>query len=192
MKQHITLEQLNELSEYQKERLNSIWIPNKYDLAVASICKDAMNDEYAQIEFVIGDIEVYELTSSKLLITLWNIKSLRDNIAEDEIEASEDEMSEQEWYKEDDDENNSDDEYSYECFNPVSYGKQDCLPLLNVGQMLKILQQFNYGDGRFYVDIVKNKKCGIGRDIYIYDNYGNDYEAMELCDVLWEAITLLL
>lgn len=197
MKQRITLEQLNQLSEYQKERISSLWMPEKYDLAVATICKDAMNDEYEQFEFVIGEISVYEMSSYKLSVTLWDIQALNDlnnetseseEAEEDtwgEEETSEEVWDEEEWYGDDDQE---DIDFEYEFSMPSSFKKEECLPLLNIGQMIRILQDLDFKGGKFYIDVIKNKKYGIGGDIKSYDYYGNEYEDSELCDLLWESI----
>jgi hypothetical protein len=58
MKQHITIEDLSQLSSGQKERLRYLWVPKKYDLAYAEICKNAQYDEYDKYEFVIGRVDI--------------------------------------------------------------------------------------------------------------------------------------
>jgi len=178
MKQHITVENLMELNEYQRDRLNSLWNPGRYDLAVGFLCKDAENNEYDIFPFVIGHMSIIE-TRSGYSMTLMNLEALRGWRAQEE-EAQEETGAEEEFSEED---------FIYEYERPDIYNKEDCLPLLNIGQMIEILNKCAYGKGSFYINLLKDPMdCSIGRNIEEYIDYGTDYSGEELCDVLWTAI----
>lgn len=185
MKLRIINEQLNDLSEYQKQRLNAVWIPEKYDLVVAKICIDAINAEYEDYRFVIGDIEVFESAYHQLYVTLWDIKSTAH-----EEDENHDSMYNEDQYIEETTEMNTDN--SFKMIHPSSFNKEECLPLLNIGQMIKLLHNLRYGEGCFYMDLHHEKESGIGTDIYTYHNRGNENQGEEICDVLWEKIKSLL
>lgn len=178
MKQHITMENLTELSEYQRDRLNDLWIPQRYDLAAGFLCKNAETNEYDIFEFVIGHVNIAE-TRSGYSMTLMNLEGIR-GWGMNEVEAQED-IDKEEEYGEDD--------FSYEYERPDIYSKRDCMPLLNIGQMLGILNRCEYGKGNFYINYKKDSNgYGVGRDIEEFIDYGTDYNEEELCDALWKAV----
>lgn len=185
MKQHITVEELMELAPYQRDRLNDLWIPRKYDLAAAFICKDAENNEYDIFEYVIGHVNVEE-SRSGYHMTLVNMESIRSLVSAQEeandesinVDPAEDEFKEE--------------DFCFEYERPDIYSKNDCLPLLNIGQMLEILKKCGYGNGKFYTNIDSDGKTGIGREIAEYESYGMDYENEELCNALWSAVKEVL
>lgn len=188
MKQHITMENLTELSEYQKDRLNDLWIPRRYDLAAGFLCKNAETNEYDIFEFVVGHVNIGE-TRSGYYMTLMNLEAIRGwgtNEAEPQEETeAEKETDEEEAYDEE--------EFLFEYERPDIYSKGDCMPLLNIGQMLEILNKCEYGKGNFYTNFNKDSNgCGVGRDIEQYVDYGTDYHKEELCDALWEAVKAAL
>jgi hypothetical protein len=177
MKQHITIENLLELTEYQRDRLNDLWIPQRHDTAVGFLCKDAENNEYDIFEFVIGHVIIRE-TGAGYSMTLINLEALRE--LKKQEEAPEEEVDTEEFFEED---------FVFEYQRPDIYSKGDCLPLLNIGQMLEILSKCGYGNGNFYVNFKKdNKECEVGRDIDRYLDLGIDYNGEELCDILWTAL----
>ena len=59
MKQRITRKDLENLTEEQKRRLNELWIPSLYDVAVAKVLKNVVTDEYDEYEYVIGGISIH-------------------------------------------------------------------------------------------------------------------------------------
>lgn len=186
MKQYITIENLKELTEYQRDRLNELWTPRKYDLAAAFLCKDAENNEYDIFEFVIGHVSIGE-TRSGYYMTLMNLEALRYWGAETNTgreENAEEEIDMEEYNEED---------FIFEYERPDVYSKADCLPLLSIGQMIEILNKCGYGNGSFYINLQKETDgCGIGRNIEEYADFGTDYNGKELCDVLWEAVKEVL
>ncbi len=54
MKYRITKEDIAQLTDAQKKRLNELWLPDKYDVVLANICINAETEEYVQFEFVVG------------------------------------------------------------------------------------------------------------------------------------------
>lgn len=178
MKQHITIENLMELTEYQRDRLNSLWIPQQYDLAAGFLCKDAENNEMDIFEFVIGHVNIGEKRAGYYM-TLMNLEALRNwGIQEDETKE---ETNEEEEYNEED--------FTFEYERPDIYSKGDCLPLLSIGQMIEILNKCGYGKGSFYINYQKETNgYAVGRDIEQYIDFGTDYNEEELCDALWTAV----
>ena len=177
MKQHITIENLMELTEYQRDRLNDLWIPQQYDLAAGFLCKDAESNESDIFEFVIGHVNIGE-TRSSYYMTLMNLEALRSwGIRED---TAEEEVDMEEYNEED---------FIFEYERPDIYSKGDCMPLLNIGQLLEILNKCEYGKGKFYINFQKDTNgYGVGRDIEQYIDFGTDYNGEELCDALWAAV----
>jgi hypothetical protein len=181
MKQHITIENLMELTEYQRDRLNDLWVPKRYDTAVGFLCKDAESNEYDVFEFVIGHVSIRE-TGAGYSMTLINHEALRE--LKKQEEAPEEEVDMEEFFEE---------EFVFEYQRPDIYSKGDCLPMLNIGQMLEILNKCGYGSGNFYVNFKKDdKECEIGRDIDRYLDLGIDHKGEELCDILWTALKEVL
>lgn len=182
MKQHITVENLMELTEYQRDRLNDLWTPQKYDLAAGFLCKDAESNEYDIFEFVIGRVNIGE-TRSGYYMTLVNLEAARDMGIQEEAAQEAAEVEEE--YNEED--------FIYEYERPDIYGKADCMPLLSIGHMLELLDKCGYGNGSFYVNFHKEADgCGVGKNIEEYIDYGMDYDGKELCDALWEAVKEIL
>jgi len=184
MKQHITVENLMELTEYQRDRLNDLWTPQRYDLAAGFLIKDAENNEYDIFEFVIGHLKIGE-TRSGYYMTLMNLEALRGWANQGDAEEEEEEEVDTEEYNEED--------FIFEYERPDVYSKGDCMPLLNIGQMLEILNKCGYGKGDFYINFRKEtSSCGVGRDIEQYIDFGTDYSSEELCDALWAAVKEVL
>ena len=67
-------------------------------------------------------------------------------------------------------------------FGEVRHDKSDCLPLLNIGQMIELLEPYfesEYGTepARYFKGIILD---------------WDDFEIPELCDALWEAVKATL
>jgi hypothetical protein len=216
MKMKVTRDDLAQLSAYQKQRLTELWIPEKYDVAVASICKDIANDEYDEIEFVVGNIAIVHGTH----IYLTDLKAVPDNTGLDTDNVEHDSQSDKrlkhdsaifgqagedisaplkdmpdneenfEHYFESDDENEHYHEYNYE--RPTTFSKEECVPLLNIGQMIDILHRNNFGKHDFY--LIANTyeiSCELGKSVARWDS-GEENTPAELCDVLWESVKAIL
>ena len=193
MKQRITVEDLKSLTPEQKQNLNSIWKPSKFDHAVASICKDIINEEYEDYEFVVGNIEIYNGYRFLLYdIVHMSNENPDDSESTDETSQNDDEnySNEQDQYDDEDNEQeeveDSDEDFNY-C-RPSSFIKDECLPLLSIGQMIEILSKEAPSNGEFYLLAESGDLfCVIGNKAHSND-YGFQYENKELCDVLWELV----
>ena len=210
MKMHITLEDLAQLTENQKLRLSELWKPEKYDLAAASVCKDAENEEYDVFEFVVGNafLDTYKR------VFLMDIKAPDIDINEsdaDESEISENvenstedvstfgsalKSMESPFMDEEETAENDEDfepEFETDYTRPTCFNKGECCPLLNIGQMIELLQRKNFGEGDFYMTAsTADVGCELGKNAASWDRYGSDYEGKELCDVLWALTKTIL
>lgn len=75
---------------------------------------------------------------------------------------------------------------------PIVLAKEDCLPLLNIGDMIEILMRYNYGKHDFYLTASTYEiGCELGKSNTSWDN-GRDWQEAELCDVLWESVKAIL
>lgn len=206
MKRNITKEDLATLSDSQKVSLRELWLPEKYDLAVAYICKNAETEEYDEIEFVVGNLLLHHNH-----ITLIDIRRPKDEKDEDvdgesslkssvfNNDANESDLDEEEEENEDEieeelDEDFSDEDFEFAYEQPTTFSKEDCLPLLSITQMIEILDRKNFKDVNFYLSTsYDDKACEIGNTNSALEDYGNTHdESAELCDVLWEIIKQLL
>lgn len=182
MKQRITLEDLGDLNQYQRDRLNALWTPQRYDLAAGFLCMDAENNKYDVFEFVVGHVNITE-TRAGYHMTLINLEALRSVKAQENASEEEEDLEEAgigEFSEED---------FIFEYERPDIYNKGDCLPLPTLGQMFEILGKCGYGNGSFYADFSKSRnECGVGRDIEQFIDFGPDYKNEELCDALWAAV----
>lgn len=109
--------------------------------------------------------------------------------AEGMEEAIDDEFGEKEEVQKDDfEEEDLEDNFQ----PPTTYIKDDCTPLLTIGNMIEILQKNNYGKFDFFVSVTTYEKgCELSRDDSSWGNY-TDWEPAELCDVLWDSVKELL
>lgn len=182
MKQRITLEDLAGLDQYQRDRLNELWTPHRYDLAAGFLCMDAENNKYDIFEFVIGFVNISE-TRAGYNMTLINLEAIRS------LKAQSDEAETEESPEETDFEEFSEEDFIFEYERPDIYNKGDCLPLLTIGQMFELLTKCGYGNGDFYADFSKvRNEYGVGRNIEQYIDFGMDHINEELCDALWAAL----
>lgn len=182
MKLNITVNDLLELSEWQRKSLRSLWIPQKNDSAVAFVCKNVETEEIDKIEFVVGEVLARELNREKRYearkypaiydcydVTLRSLRLVEEEPEEEEI--TEDEES-----------------FDYEYFRQEDYFNLEyCLPLLNIGQMIKMLEELGYKSGSYNIGYNPDKK------IYSLVRPDSEYldgtqEAEELCDVLWNRL----
>lgn len=176
MKQNITVEDLLELSEWQKKSLRSLWLPQKYDLAVAFICMNVETDEMDKIEFVVGDVLAKEINREKRYevrkypalydcydVTLRSLRIVNEETVEEES-------------------------FDYEYIRQEDYFNLEyCLPLLNIGQMIKMIEDLGYKSSDYYIKFNSNTKK------YLIERPESDYldeafESEELCDVLWNRL----
>lgn len=186
MKLNITLEDLLELSEWQKKSLRSLWVPQKYDLAAAFVCMNVETEEIDSIEFVVGDVLAKEINREKRYearkypaiydcydVTLRSLRLIDEEITDEEEEKEED-------------------SFNFEYFRQEDYFNLEyCLPLLNIGQMIKILEVLGYNKADYNINFNFNNK------IYSLTRPDSDYidgtvEGEELCDMLWNRLKVFL
>ncbi|WP_242855840.1 hypothetical protein [Ruminiclostridium josui] len=109
-----------------------------------------------QITFVIGGLNITKRND----IILYDMKFLPDNLftlpsensSEDDTETDNDTDAEHPDDSLNDDFSEDfsiDEDFSFEFQRPESFHKEDCLPLLDIGQMIDILQRKNFGDCEF-------------------------------------------
>ncbi len=196
MKLRITDKDLAELTIEQKQNLCDLWLPQAYDVAVANVCVDAAEEKYNQITFVIGGLNITKHND----IILYDMKFLPDNLftvtensednescAANSVEDSEDTLNDD--FSED---FSIDEDFNFEIQRPESFNKQDCLPLLDIGQMIDILERKNFGECEFSLSVAfDDKTFDIGKNTSISDMYSSDNNC-ELCDILWLSLKALL
>jgi hypothetical protein len=195
MKMHITRDDLNKLTETQKRRLSELWKPEKYDLVAAYICKDADNEEYDVFEFVIGSI----MLDNYAHIYLNDIKApeLSSDQQDGDTEGDDSDLTDENADSDTDQiiEDEPDDELLLDLSysRPICFNKEECVPLVNIGQMIDILQRNNFGDGDFFVSVSTSEiGCELGKNTSNFNMYGFNHDNQELCDVLWELLKTIL
>lgn len=185
MKQHITAEDLLKLNSSQMLNLRDMWMPEPNTMAMARICKDVINDEYDTIVFVIGEVIVLE-DSTRLVLR--RLKLVDDNIADD-IDIDQDMELPDELPEEDDD----DEEIFFEYSEPGQYfSKDDCLPILNIGQMIEILNRVKFGQDGFSIFIPPARRFAGDSGPRVINGEEMEFEEEELCDALWNALVQFL
>ncbi|HEX2927506.1 MAG TPA: hypothetical protein VHP38_14820 [Ruminiclostridium sp.] len=207
MKLRITDKDLEELTLEQKQNLCDLWIPHAYDVAVASVCVDAAEEKYEQITFVVGGLNITRHND----MILYDMKFMPDELfrkssaecpacddskenpetsiePEDNSEAPDDALNED--FSED---FSIDDDYSFEFQRPESFNKQECLPLLDIGQMLDILERKNFGECDFSLSVAfGDKTFDMGKSAPVELFSGMSGENSELCDILWLSVKAVL
>jgi len=173
MKQNLTIEDLNSLTFSQKQTLNSLWLPAKYDRAVASVCTDAENDVYEYLEFVVGDVIV---TPGSTRITLERLKKADELVITDEEPSIEAEEAAVE-------------EFFDDFFDPGDlFQKENCLPLLNIGQLIEMLRNSKAGHDGFTLTIPPVSGIEAYQGYAINDRYGEVDRSEELVDLLFKIL----
>ena len=243
MKQRITRKDIEKLTDEQTRRLNELWTPALYDVAVAKVLKNVATDEYDEYDFVIGGIS---LNGTSIYLT--DLAAAKDRLpsqaessdgepGEEEVpdlntksdpvfgetllsygspetfgmaskgimqafEDSSDKNRDEADDEGDEDFEEQDEDYQEEDFQeedlednyqrPVTHTKNECTPLLTIGEMIEILQKNNFGKYDFFLSASTYEiGCEIGRDDSSWGN-NRDWEPAELCDVLWESIKDIL
>lgn len=180
MKLNITAEDLMKLSEWQKKSLRSLWLPQKYDLAVASVCMNVETDEIDNIEFVVGDVLVQETNRGRSYevrkypaiydcydVTLRSLRLIDEETVEEES-------------------------FDYEYIRQEDYFNMEyCLPILSIGQIIKMLEELGYKSSDYYIKFnSETKKYSVERPESDY--LEEAFESEELCDVLWNRLSFFL
>jgi len=204
LKKHITKDDVSQLTQEQKQHLRQLWLPEKYDLSLAYVCKNAETEELDEIEFVVGKIT---LINTRVILS--DLRSINDNESdESEPESSlsdsnvknfqEDNFGEDETTLEaydDSFEENDEEDYDFESLyqRPTTFVKEDCLPLLSIGQMIEILTRSNYKSIDFYLLADSGEiGCELGNKAFNLSGYESDFDSKEFCDVLWDCVKKVL
>jgi hypothetical protein len=211
MKQRVTAEEVKKLTKAQKQRLKELWSPEKFDVALASICKDVINETYDYIEFVIGEMRVYnrmedeilivnkiERMSSKAGVTLQRLRLIDDKFYKDKVhlftnavgETNDDEIRDEDIII---DETEVEGDFTFEYEEPEDYfSLNDCLPLFNIGQMIEIINYLNTNQGGYSITIPDKDYDYSDGKYKVHNMLYDEHEHDELCDLLWEIIVELL
>jgi len=205
MKLRITRKELEELTLEQRQNLCDLWIPHIYDTVVANVCVDAAEEKYEQIIYAIGGIKL--LKHNDML--LYDLKFMADEtvkikedddsfsggIEADRIEGTDAAEASCDCSEEEPEEEFSfDEDFNFEFQRPEAYIKQDCLPLLDIGQMVDLLERKNFGEGDFYLSAaIGDYVLEMGKNnISGSASYDHDNKEIELCDILWESVKAIL
>lgn len=192
MKLRITKKDLEDLSVEQKQNLCDLWIPHVYDAAVATVCVDAAEEKFDQITYVVGGIKLLK-HHDMLLSDLKFLPDQQFNIQEEEANSNnivsggidQEEPAEEEF--------SFDEDFNFEFQRPEAYLKQDCIPLLDIGQLIDILERKNFGQASFYLSAaIGDYYFEMGKEDISSSSYDENEKECELCDILWEAVKSLL
>lgn len=191
MKQHITPEDLAQLTESQKMNLRDMWMPELNTLACVSICRDVVNDEFEDIEFIIGQIIIPEGRNIPILRRLGLVD---ETVAHEGFFGQEDEEAVSEEVPDDSNENyDYAGDFEIEFFEQEQYfSKKDCLPLLSIGQILEMLNRMKYGQYGLTVSLPPAKRLIGDKGCTVTNSVEQEYEEEELCDALWSALKAYL
>ena len=170
IKRRITVEDIKSLKDSQKENLNKLWRPEKYDIVMATVCTDVENDIWSDIEFTVGQIKMF--SSGKCL--LYDLRYL-ENL-----------------YQLDKSDENAED-VPFDAY--ISFNMNDCLPLLDMGQMIEILNFVNLNKYHFYMLAGDGKYgCELGNYNSILKStiLSDGYQKAEFIDLMWGIIKSIL
>jgi hypothetical protein len=193
MKKCLSPNELLELSEAQKNALRNFWQPCKYDLAIELVWKDVENDICDGVVIMVADARAIANPHRycELILKVWYPDGLPDYECLDNRSGEEENESENGDGGEDDygDPGETSETGENELVNAIQDGafedhfldKENCLPLLTIGQMMEILNQHK---GAPNISFTPD-------EVICYVN-GEEYSGEELADVLWEALKTLL
>jgi hypothetical protein len=90
-------------------------------------------------------------------------------------------------------EENDDEELTFEYSEPDQYfSKEDCLPVLNIGQMIEMLSRVKYGQDGFSIFLPPARKIVGDSGSKVVNSTEMEFEEEELCDALWNALVEFL
>lgn len=198
MRLRITQKELDELTFEQMQNLCELWIPHVYDVAVANLCINAEEEVYEKLTFVVGGIQLVR-HHSMILFDFKYMPDDKDKESDDievvdsaepeELDSTQPEVEEDFSLPED----FMEEDFVFEFQRPTSFSKQDCLPLLDIGQMIDILDRKGFGQGDFYLTAtIGDYTCDIGKHDSAGGNYDPNNVESDLVQVLWESVKALL
>lgn len=206
MRLRITQKELDELTSEQMKNLCELWIPHVYDVAVANLCVNAEEEVYEKLTFVVGGIQLVRHHS----MILFDFKYMPDDKANQSedievVDSAHPEAGDSALIKEADGTQPEDEEdmslpedfmeedFEFEFQRPTSFSKEDCLPLLDIGQMIDLLDRKGYGQGDFYLTAtIGDYTCDMGIHDSVGGNFDPNNKESDLLQVLWESVKALL
>ena len=171
MKQRLSIDDVTTLTSAQQDSLRQIWSPDRYDIAVSSVCVNAEKDEYKWLEFAVGKISV--LKTGMVLLRDLRLTDGYAKIMEGESAGDENPGLQE----------------------PTAFFKSECLPLLTIGQMITMLHMLDKSDYHFYLLSGNNKyACEIGDfNSKLKANLLKKHDKHdEIVDVLWSTFKTIL
>ncbi len=192
MKKCLSPEDFRELSETQKSALRDLWLPCKYDLAFEIVWRDVENDIHDIAIILVLDAKVHStLRNCEVILKVYYPNGIPEYGG---LEASSEEDDSNGWdistengddFTEQPENGFMENEMSPDEKNERSeehyINKENCLPLLNIGQMIDILKEHQ---GEPNISFAPEEAvCYVG---------GIEFSGEELCDALWEAVKKLL
>lgn len=192
MKTRVSVDGVLALDEGQRRSLRILWTPQLCDVAVALVCRDVERDLYEPIVFAVGEISVTRHgtilgnLAYDAMTAIVEPEGFEEGGQEDLGSQSDEgfsKPSERSAESEVEDAEGHAEEELRLPFAGGSFPKEECLPLLDIGQMIAILVQRHYSY-RIHLEATPERvACTVD---------GEDYGPDELCDALWEAVRALL
>jgi hypothetical protein len=190
MKKCLSPDDVMELSETQKNSLCGLWQPSKCDVAVEVVWKDVENDLCDAYVIIVTDVGLRTTHNQHCDVVLKvfylgkppqyeNLDTETESEENDDDDDSYDDTTE----TEDADLATDIEEKDQATPNETDHllCKENCLPLLNIGQMIEIIGKHR---SEQHISITP------GESICYID--GREFSGEELCDALWEAVKELL
>ena len=177
---------LLELNETQKGSLRVLWQPCKYDLALEIIWRDVENDLFEGVVLMVMDVAAipYHTRYCEVVLkVLYLEEPPQYEYPENEAWTASDEISIQSGATGIADREGSEPEKgNSDAPSAARYlSKKNCLPLLDIGQMIEILGKHK---AKLNINLTPEEA------ICYMD--GKEFDGDELCDTLWEAVKTLL
>jgi hypothetical protein len=197
MKKCLSPEDFRELSETQKSALRNLWLPCKYDVAFEIVWRDVENDIYDAAIIVILDARVMNTPRNcEVVLKVYYPGGIPEyeSRSEEYLESPTEEDDDHGWGNE----TANNDDYEAQPENGEIENqtgmvegiekseehylvKENCLPLLNIGQMIDILREHK---GVPNISFTPEEAI-----CYVC---GTEFSGEELCDALWEAVKTIL
>lgn len=177
LKKHVSLEELNQLSESQKDALRDLWKPEKNELLIVPMCKDVENDIYDYDIYVLQDIRVNQINNDKRYDFADDFVQSYD-YCEIIIKAVPIQQTGQAYETEAGFFNDLE-EINDSPFYEIN--KSDCLPWLDISKMVEILYEHKYR-----IEVLLDSDV---QSCYVDEQ---EFEGDTLCDALWEAVKKML
>lgn len=191
MKKRVNWDELNALTESQKNTLRQMWQPEKYELIAVPMCQDLENEAYDYDIYVIQALQVNSINEDKRYgASRFPVKDYEYH--EVIFEAIPLQQSSWEDAVVDDADADAEAETAFEAeedLEPATgekgylINKECCLPALDIAQMLEMLERKKDAIS-FSLEITPEfKVCRVNEF---------EFEGDCLCDLLWQALQKIL